>query len=149
MKLRRCFESLSEKSFPQKKVRNYVNWQNTTSREGSRDMKIEDKWFLKGLWRPYKVEKFNFKFQGIARWKSAKKRDENCKIRTRDATWCSPTHKPCTPCALDSHHGCLMHPCASCHAPCAGKMCCFACFQVVQGGKVLVFFYWTLNNDVM
>lgn len=32
-----------------------------------KDMKIEDQWFIEGLWRQYKLKNIHFKFQGISR----------------------------------------------------------------------------------
>ena len=46
------------------------------------DMNIEIQWLLEDIWRQYKVKKIHFNFQDIARRKNARKRVENCRIRT-------------------------------------------------------------------
>jgi len=91
------------------------------------DMKIEDQWFLEGLGRQYKVKKIHFNFQGIARWKNARKRTKTAKL-----------HMSCCPMHICAH---TMHPCTPLHVPCAcfaGRL--IACFSSCFSGKPLVFF---------
>jgi len=91
------YSLFSEKSC--KFAKQDITWRN-------KDMKIEDLWFLKGLWRQYKVKNIHFKYQVIARWKNAKKLDENCIIHKGKAARSALAPMPSAPA---SHFMCPSH----------------------------------------
>jgi len=106
------------------------------------DMKIEDKWFLEGLCRQYKLKKIHFKFQGISRRKNARKKGRKLK-KSHKRYWLM---RPCVwticSCAWGSLGYWLMRPFVCTHAPAHGlrHKLMFACFSSWIGEKSPVFF---------
>jgi hypothetical protein len=62
------------------------------------DIRIEDQWFLEGIWRQYTVKKIMLKFQGNARWKNASKEMKTVEFTQEELPEVSTCPKPWTLC---------------------------------------------------